>query len=144
MKNSGHTGSNPQLSDDILGGPTGLTLRQDLDPRPRGNMVRRLPSAFRSKLYYQYKKQFGLPGSAFTDVLEQARDEDPEGFKRREGGEFERRVAMQEDLPEVVAKCVRATVLWPAVTQSLKGPLTAGMGKGWRYWREKREKGRKG
>ncbi|KXL48775.1 MAG: hypothetical protein FE78DRAFT_28830 [Acidomyces sp. 'richmondensis'] len=139
-----HTGSNPNLSNDILGGPSGLTLRQDLDPRPRGNMVRRLPASFRSKLYYQYKKKFGLPGSAFTDVLEQARDEDPEGFKRREGGEFERRVAMQEDLPEVVARCVRATVVWPAVAQTLKGPLTAGVCKGWRYWREKREKGKRG
>ncbi|KAK5133569.1 hypothetical protein LTR08_007608 [Meristemomyces frigidus] len=129
---------------DILGGATGLELSQDLDPRKRGNMVRRLPAAFRRKLYYQYKSKFGLPGSAFDEVLEASEDEDPSGglgFRKREGGEFERRIAGEADLAEVVGKCVRSTVQWPATVQSAKGVVTAGVGRSWRYWAEKRAKG---
>ncbi|KAK5125956.1 hypothetical protein LTR85_011311 [Meristemomyces frigidus] len=134
------TGSNPQL-DGVLGGASGLDLTQDLDPVKRGNMVRRLPQAFRRKLYFQYKKKFGIPGSAFSDVLEASEDEDPTGFKKREGGEFERRIAAQEDLPEVMARCVRSTVAWPATSQSIKGAFTSGVGRSWRYYSEKRAKG---
>jgi mitochondrial translocator assembly and maintenance protein 41 len=136
-----HTGSNPQL-DNVLGGEDGLQLGQDLDPVKRGNMVRRLPKTFRHKLYYQYKKKFQIPGSAFSDVLEQSQDEDPEGFKKREGGEFERRIAQQHDLPEIMARCVRATVAWPSASQSIKSAFTAGLAKSWKYYSSKREKGK--
>ena len=136
-----HTGNVADL-DNVLGGESGLNLQQDMDPRRRGNMVRRLPKAFREKIYYQYKKKFAIPGSAFSDILEEASDEDPAGFKRREAGDFERRVAGEEDLPEVMARCVRATVSWPSTTQSIKGAVTAGASRGWKYYSEKRSKGR--
>ncbi|KAK4569472.1 Mitochondrial translocator assembly and maintenance protein 41 [Recurvomyces mirabilis] len=136
-----HTGSNPQL-DNVLGGESGLSLTQDMDPVKRGNMVRRLPKAFRRKLYFAYKKKFGIPGSAFSDVLEQSEDETSDTLRRREGGLFERRIAGESDLPEVMGKCVRATVAWPSTSQTIKSAFTAGIGRSWKYWSEKRAKGK--
>ncbi|KAF2864287.1 mitochondrial matrix Mmp37 [Piedraia hortae CBS 480.64] len=129
-----HTGANPQL-DDVVGGEDGLTLSQDMNPTKRGNMVRRLPNAFRRKLYFQYKKAFHIPGSAFSDVLK-----DEQVGDRREGGEFERRVASQEDLTSVLSECVRRTVSWPSTSQSIKGLFTAGLSRSWEYYRAKRAK----
>ena len=138
-----HTGSNAELAPDVLGGREGLMLSQDLDPIKRGNMVRRLPKAFRRKLYYQYKKKFQIPGSAFDEVLEASKDEEAGGsFRKREGGEFERRIAAQEDLPGVMGKCVNSTVAWPATSQTIKSFFTAGVGRAWRYYRDKRKRGR--
>ncbi|KAK6440837.1 Mitochondrial translocator assembly and maintenance protein 41 [Oleoguttula sp. CCFEE 5521] len=135
-----NTGTTPTLSD-VLGGSEGLTLQQDMDPIKRGNMVRRLPSAFRGKLYYKYKSQFGLPGSAFDPILEAATDEDASsGFKKRQGGEFEQRIAAQGNLSEVVGDCVRKTVAWPAAGQTIKGIFTGVLGRSWKYAREKRKK----
>ena len=136
-----HTGSNVELDDSVLGGATGLRLTQDLDPKKRGNMVRRLPSAFRKKLYYQYQKQFGIPGSAFDSIVEASEDEGKGGeMRRREGGDFERRIAEQGDLSEVMAKCVQGTVAWPATSQTVKSFFTAGVGRAWRYYRDKRKR----
>ena len=126
------TGSHASVSD-VLGGRDGLSLQQNMDPTKRGNMVRRLPSAFRKKLYAAYSKKLGIPSPLDED--------DKDGFKRREGGEFDQRIASQADLSTVMGDCVKATVRWPAATQSLKGVLTAGPGSGWRYWSEKRKKG---
>nr|POE62880.1 phosphatidate cytidylyltransferase, mitochondrial [Quercus suber] len=135
-----HIGSSPQL-DDVLGGEDGLTLSQDLDPHKRGNMVRRLPKAFRKKLYYQYKKSFQIPGSAFEDILDKSGDEDPQGFRKTEGGDFEMRIGKETDLPDVVAQCVRQTVAWPSTSQTIKSFFTAGFSRAWKYYAEKRRKG---
>jgi mitochondrial translocator assembly and maintenance protein 41 len=140
-----HTGSNVELADDVLGGRDGLELSQDLDPIKRGNMVRRLPSSFRKKLYYQYKKKFQIPGSAFDSVLEASEDEGKEGeMRRREGGDFEQRIAAQEDLNEVMAKCVNGTVAWPATSQTIKSFFTAGVGRAWKYYSDKRKRAKEG
>ena len=135
-----HTGSNVELDSAVLGGKDGLQLSQDLDPVKRGNMVRRLPRSFRKKLYYQYQKKFQIPGNAFDSVLEASEDEDKEGFRRREGGEFEQRIAQQEDVKEVVARCVQGTVAWPATSQTIKSFFTAGVGRAWRYYRDKKKR----
>ncbi|KAK3639878.1 Mitochondrial translocator assembly and maintenance protein 41 [Elasticomyces elasticus] len=127
---------------EVLGGDKGLTLVQDMDPVKRGNMVRRLPKAFRRKLYFSYKKKFGVPGSAFDEVLEASEDETADAVRRREGGEFERRIAGEEDLSAIMAKCVQNTVSWPSSTQSIKGIFTGGLGRSWRYYSEKRAKGK--
>lgn len=138
-----HTGTLTRMEDDVLGGEDGLSLSQDLDPVKRGNMVRRLPKAFREKLYYAYKKKFQIPGSAFGDILEETRDEDPTGsFKRREGGDFERRIAQQDDLPEVMGDCVKGTVSWPSTMQTVKGVFTSGIVRSVKYVNEKRSKGK--
>lgn len=137
-----HTGSGAQL-EGVLGGEDGLSLQQDMDPHKRGNMVRRLPKAFRRKLYFQYQRQFGIPGSAFDSVMAAAADEDSEsGFRRREGGDFERRIAGEDNLPEVMAKCVRNTVQWPSTVQTVKGVFTSGIGRSWQYFSDKRRRGK--
>lgn len=136
-----HTGTITKLEDNALGGEEGLSLSQDLDPVKRGNMVRRLPKAFRKKLYYHYKGKFQIPGSAFDNILEETKDDDPQGFKRREGRDFERRISEQDDLPQVMAKCVQGTVSWPSTMQTIKGAFTAGITRSVKYVSEKRSKG---
>ena len=137
-----HTGSGAQL-EGVLGGGDGLSLQQDMDPQKRGNMVRRLPKAFRRKLYFQYQRQFGIPGSAFDSVMAAAADEDAEaGFKRREGGDFERRIAGEGNLPEAMGRCVRSTVQWPSTVQTVKGVFTSGIGRSWQYFSDKRKRGK--
>jgi translocator assembly and maintenance protein 41 len=137
-----HTGTITELKKDVLGGTEGLSLAQDMDPVKRGNMVRRLPAAFRKKLYYQYMKKFQIPGSAFDDILKAQEDDDPSGFKPRVGGDFERRIAEQHDLPEVMATCVRRTVAWPSTMQTIKGVFTSGLTRSFKYVVEKRSKGK--
>jgi translocator assembly and maintenance protein 41 len=137
-----HTGTNFKL-DHVLGGEEGLTLQQDMNPVKRGNMVRRLPKTFRRKLYYQYKQKFAIPGSAFSDILQEFNtDEDTTSFHKREGGEFERRIAEDPDLPREMSECVRSTVAWPSTMQSIKGVFTSGVGRSWKYLQEKRSKGK--
>lgn len=100
------------------GGEDGLSLRQDMDPVQRGDMVQRLPGAFRRKLYEQYQDRFG------------------------EVGRFEQRIAMQEDLPAVISKCVRATVAWPSTVEVVKGVFTSGVARSCRYFTDKRKRSR--
>ena len=104
-------------------------------------MVLRLPPAFRKKLYYQYKKKFQIPGSAFDNILEMSNPEGRDGaVKRTEAGEFEQRIAGEGDLGEVMAKCVQGTVAWPATSQTVKSFFTAGVGRAWRYYSDKRKR----
>ena len=118
------------------------SMVQDMDPVRRGNMVRRLPKALREKVYFAYQRKFEIPGDDFEHMLETAKDEDEISFKRREGGEFDRRIAREKDVGEVVKKAIRRTVEWPSVMQSMKGLVTAGPTRTWRYMKEKREKAR--
>lgn len=129
---------------DIIGGKDGFMLQQDLDPIRRGNMVRRLPKLFRQKLYYEYQKKFGIQASAFDKIVEEASDEDAMSIKRREGGEFEQKIGTQDDIKEAMGKCIRGTVSWPSTVQTIKGPITAGIGKSWKYYQEKRQKSAQG
>ncbi|OCK84093.1 mitochondrial matrix Mmp37 [Lepidopterella palustris CBS 459.81] len=118
-------------------------MAQDMDPAFRGNMVRRLPKSFRQKLYFLYQRKFGISGREFEGMLEASADEDAKGgLKKPVGGPFDRRVAAETDLREMVLKCVNQTVKWPSATQSLKSALTAGPSRTLRYLKEKREKGR--
>ena len=131
----------PQTSESnwIDDNTTNALLEQDMDPVKRGNMVRRLPKAFRSKLYFAYQSKLQIPQLEFNKMLEAAEDEDPTRIKRRQGGTFERRIAGDE--PDSLSKEVRAvikkTISWPSASQSLKGPVTGGVRKTWRYVSEK-------
>lgn len=133
-----------QNLDDILGGRDGFSMTQDMDPIRRGNMVRRLPKQFRQKLYYQYQKKFHIPGSAFDKIVDESRDEDATSFRRRQGGEFEQRIGQQDDLDEVLSRCVRNTVAWPSTIQTVKGVFTSGVARSWKYATEKRKKSKEG
>jgi mitochondrial translocator assembly and maintenance protein 41 len=118
-------------------------LAQDMDPVKRGNMVRRLPKSFREKLYFEYQAKFKIPRGEFNKMLEASSDDDKERITRREGGEFEQRIAKDtEGIKTEVRQVIEKTIRWPSWTQSLKGIVTAGVSRGWRYAREKRAKNR--
>ncbi|KAB5545881.1 mitochondrial matrix Mmp37-domain-containing protein [Coniochaeta sp. 2T2.1] len=123
-----------------------LRLRQDMDPVKRGNMVRRLPKSFRSKLYFQYQKKFAIPTNEFDKMMAESRSEDTTQFRKRQGGAFEQRIAQDEpgQLRTHVRQVIKQTVGWPSTTQSLKSALTAGLPRMIRYLREKFEKSRQG
>lgn len=128
--------SNPDWASDES---ANVRLTQDMDPVKRGNMVRRLPKSFRSKLYFQYQKKFQIPQLEFNRMLEAASDEDATRINRREGGGFERRIAREppEDLRAEVRGVIKNTIGWPSTIQSLKSFVTAGFGRSWRYMGEK-------
>lgn len=134
--------------DSWLDDPTvNAKLAQNMDPVTRGHMVRRLPSAFRQKLYFEYQSKFNIPRGEFQQMLEHTKDEDPERIRKREGGPFEQRIASDTEgggLREEVRQVIESTIRWPSFTQSLKGPITAGFARSWRYMKEKREKAKKG
>ena len=117
-----------------------------MDPVKRGNMVRRLPKSFRSKLYFQYQKKYQIPQLEFNKMLEAASDEDATRINRRQGGGFERRIANEppEDLRAEVRGVIKQTIGWPSTVQSLKGILTGGLGRTYRYMSDKMSKYRDG
>jgi translocator assembly and maintenance protein 41 len=123
-----------------------VRLEQDMDPVKRGNMVRRLPKAFRGKLYFQYQKKYQIPQLEFNKMLEESTDEDATRIKRRQGGGFEQRIAKEppEDLRAEVRGVIKKTISWPSTSQSLKGVVTAGIRRTWRYMSEKTAKHREG
>lgn len=117
-----------------------VRLTQDMDPMKRGNMVSRLPASFRQKLYFQYQARYQIPRADFVKMMEDSSNKEPESFRRRQGGPFERRIAADTGLRSEVQKSIMETIRWPSAVQSAKGPLTAGLGKSWRYMREKQQK----
>ena len=122
-------------------------LQQNMDPVTRGHMVRRLPAAFRKKLYFEYQAKFQIPRREFREMMEQTRDEDPDRIRKREGGPFERRIAEDFDgggLATEVGQVIEKTIRWPSFTQSLKSVFTAGASRSWRYATEKRAKAKAG
>jgi len=118
-------------------------MSQDMDPERRANMVRRLPKKFREKVYFQYRGKFGISGRDFQQMLEANKDETTSGIMKKQiTSDFDRRIAKENDIPQMVTKAINQTVKWPSTVQTLKGPFTAGWAKTWRYLQEKREKGR--
>jgi translocator assembly and maintenance protein 41 len=123
-----------------------VKLVQDMDPVKRGNIVRRLPKAFRSKLYFHYQKKYQIPQLEFNKMMEQSTDEDATRINRRQGGGFERRIASEppEDLRAEVRGAIKKTIGWPSTGQSFKGLVTSGIGRSWRYMSAKMASNRQG
>lgn len=119
-----------------------LAMAQDMDPVKRGNMVRRLPESFRQKLYFQYQSRYQIPRLEFDKMIQEGRDTE-QHLRRPQGGPFERRIAGDDTLQEEVAKSIEKTIRWPSTVQTIKAPLTAGIGKSWTYMKEKRDKHKK-
>jgi translocator assembly and maintenance protein 41 len=114
-----------------------------MDPERRANIVRRLPKRFREKVYFQYRDKFDISGREYQEMLAASADEDEKGgVKRQVAGAFDKRVALEKDLPQMVTRAINQTVKWPSTLQSMKGLLTAGPVRSWQYLQEKREKGR--
>jgi translocator assembly and maintenance protein 41 len=127
------------MEDDTLD----IRLEQDMDPERRANIVRRLPKRFREKVYFQYRDKFDISGREYQEMLAASADEDEKGgVKRQVAGAFDKRVALEKDLPQMVTRAINQTVKWPSTLQSMKGLLTAGPVRSWQYLQEKREKGR--
>ena len=125
----------------MANGDINAQLEQDMDPTKRGNMVRRLPKAFRNKLYSHYREAFQLPAGEFNKLVGGIKD-DEDAFSRRFGSEFDKRIGVDPEITSAIKKVVTKTVTWPTVTQSFKGILTAGPVRSLKYVREKRAKGR--
>ena len=106
-------------------------------------MVRRLPKAFREKLYFQYQARYQIPRAEFLQMMEESKDEDAERVHRRQGGPFEQRVASDEHLSTALRTAIQKTIRWPSTVQSIKSALTAGTGRTLRYLSDKREKYKK-
>lgn len=130
-----------------------LTLRQDMDPVRRGNMVRRLPKSFRSKLYFQYQKKFSIPQIDFDVMMEADASSSSSSVsslsaagKNRSAQGFEMRIAQDDpaELRSNVRQIIKRTIGWPSTTQSLKGLLTGGFRKSLGYVWEKIGKYRAG
>ncbi len=122
-------------------------LEQDMDPIKRGNMVRRLPKNFRKKLYFRFQEKFQMPQLDFNKMMQESQDEDAHGsFKRRQGGEFEQKIAIvpPKELGDEVRIVIKNTIGWPSTVQSVKGLFTSGFSRTWRYVSEKMEKHRIG
>jgi translocator assembly and maintenance protein 41 len=117
-------------------------MEQDMHPMKRGNMVRRLPLSFRNRIYMEYRKKWQIPGAEFNKMMEARKDEDETGFKRREAGSFDKKIAVEDDLKKTVSTAVQQTVSWPSWSQSVKGFPTAGWSRTWKYIGEKRMKAR--
>ncbi|KAI1092746.1 mitochondrial matrix Mmp37 [Rostrohypoxylon terebratum] len=119
-----------------------LQIQQDMDPVKRGNMVRRLPKAFRSKLYFEYQKKFQIPQLEFDKMMEESEGENIGSFKRQQGGGFEQRVAQDEPeaLRQTIRGVIKKTISWPSTSQSIKGIVTAGFKRSFRYLGEKMAK----
>ncbi|KAB2579030.1 Mitochondrial matrix Mmp37 [Lasiodiplodia theobromae] len=146
LPNATHTDARVKTPGWELDVPPGvdITMEQDMDPVKRGNMVRRLPKSFREKIYFAYQRQYGISGAEFKKMLQQRAEEDATSYMRRQGGDFDRRIAGEKDLKDKVAQSVRDTVKWPSTVQSLKGLVTAGPARSWRYMSEKWAKGKQG
>lgn len=123
-----------------------VKLEQDMDPVKRGNMVRRLPKAFRSKLYFKFQGKFAIPQVEFNKMLESSSDEDGVRINRRQGGQFEQRIAKlpSQELITEVRGVIKETIGWPSTSQSIKGLFTAGFARTWRYMSEKMAKHKAG
>lgn len=117
-----------------------VRLTQDMDPVKRGNMVSRLPPSFREKLYFQYQSRYQIPRADYEKMMEDNTNKEPESFRRRQGGPFERRIAADSNLGREVQQSIMETIRWPSTVQSAKGPFTSGVSKSWRYMREKQQK----
>lgn len=114
--------------------------QQDMDPVRRGNMVRRLPKRFRQRLYDSYQRSFQLSLEEYQKHLDQSKDETT--FSKSLGTDFDQRIAQAPDINDRIVKVVKETINRPSLVQAVKGVVTAGWAKSWKYLQEKRAKGR--
>lgn len=98
------------------------SMKQDMDPVRRGNMVFRLPSEFRKNLYTRYQAKFE---SASTI-------QNPDSISHRETFQstlFDQQIAGDANLMLNVSKAIRSTVFWPSLAESAKELFTVGLGR---------------
>jgi len=90
-------------------------IEQDVSPHARAAHLRKLPATLSTRLSRHYALQPGIPG----------READETAFWIRVGGD--------EALSNVLRKEMRGIVRWPALVQTAKGLVSAGLSKSIRY-----------
>lgn len=91
-------------------------LEQDANPKVRGNAVSKLPRRLHSKVMEHYRVKF-------SDIEDKT--------------DLCNRIAEEEDLPKVIRAGLGEIIRKPAMTQSLKGILSAGPLRSFQYANEK-------
>ncbi|KAJ1991434.1 Mitochondrial translocator assembly and maintenance protein 41 [Dimargaris cristalligena] len=126
------------------GGAAGYPLiQQDLHPTTMARMVRHLPGTFYYRLTRQFQKQdpsvFATPPASPLAATTEPDDWDHLAAQRH--------VSLGMVQSPALAACtqgaIQATVRGPALTQSLKGVLTAGIGRSIRYSLDKLRRSRR-
>ncbi|KAK9369181.1 mitochondrial matrix Mmp37-domain-containing protein [Lipomyces kononenkoae] len=136
---------NIQIASGYDGVSETVKLVQDMDPVRRGNMVARLPSSFRKRLYARYTTVLGVEPSQNSAMQSEPSSDVSEGaISRSEGSKFDQMIAEHPELRAEVARAIRHTVSWPSSVQSIKGLATAGVIKSAKYMGEKFSKWRAG
>ncbi|RHZ52888.1 hypothetical protein Glove_456g24 [Diversispora epigaea] len=92
-------------------------LQQDDSPKARAQMIQKLPRILKNKVQEEYKMAMIRKGITLPS-------DEKEIFKN---------IASSEDYPKYIETGLRQIIFWPAITQSLKGILTAGMFKSGKY-----------
>ncbi|OZJ05103.1 hypothetical protein BZG36_01358 [Bifiguratus adelaidae] len=106
-------------------------LAQDMHPKYRGLMVKKLPPNLRTRLVARYRIS-GEPGAkAFEGMSDQ---------EAAMGDRIYQAVAGHPDLGQWIDDSCRDIIGGPALTQSIKGVLTAGVVKSTKYAGEKLSK----
>lgn len=89
-----------------------------MTPKMRGNLVLGLPKRIRERLQYHYLQSLSKKGDPVVDHDEPA---------------FSQAIIKSPDINVLVSKAIRDIVARPALTQSVKGILTAGPAKSYTY-----------
>ncbi|KAJ1673911.1 Mitochondrial translocator assembly and maintenance protein 41 [Spiromyces aspiralis] len=104
-------------------------LQQDMTPEARAAMFRKLPRSMYESLVMQYRRSGGqVPVGQIGQSESQAEVEMTEA------------IVKDERIPQFTHKALESIISRPALTQSLKGILTAGVIKSYHYVMEKRRK----
>ncbi|KAJ1653338.1 Mitochondrial translocator assembly and maintenance protein 41 [Dispira simplex] len=110
-------------------------IEQDNNPDTRARMIRNLPSTYYYRLTRAFQKR---DPHVFTNPVIPAESEEYiEAHKHASAG-----MARSPHLTECTLMAIRSTVQRPALTQSLKGILTAGISKSIRYSLQKLRRSR--
>ncbi|EMR11035.1 hypothetical protein PNEG_00632 [Pneumocystis murina B123] len=110
-------------------GTTNKILVQDFNPTSRANMIQQLPKKFKDRLYYAYNQKPKYKEISHKNKLHENHD-----------NSFEEMIVKDAHFHNEITKAIETTVRWPSISQSLKGILTGGINKSWRYLTEKIDK----
>ncbi|KAJ1914112.1 Mitochondrial translocator assembly and maintenance protein 41 [Mycoemilia scoparia] len=109
------------ISDDIL--------QQDISPKARAAMFRKLPKSIYENLVIQYRRAGG-----YVPVGQVGQSESQVEVEMTEA------IVKDDRIKEFTHSALKSIISTPAITQSIKGVLTAGFSKSYQYAMAKRQK----
>lgn len=117
------------------------SMKQNMDPKVRSNMIARLPHEFKEKLYRRYQSKYQRDDSgSLATVDPTAAEAIQEATKLgkdvlsgtttsfdqlRKGTKFDQLIAADQDLALNVSKAIKSATTWASFTQSCKGIFSA-------------------